>query len=291
MRALIVKAPAGRQTERHAISTYRVCVISPPGYAHSYAFAEVAVLLKASLSDLGHACDIAVNSAAPDRTNILVGYHLLNSFDGMQGCRYIVYQLEQLGPGAVELTGVMQKVLNGAESIWDYSSENILFLAERGLEARLLPLGYHAALDRVDRGADKDIDVLFYGSLNSRRKAVLDALMPALRVKALFGVYGSERDQWIARSKTVLNIHHYSARIFEAVRISYLLNNGAFVVSEESAVTPYPDVPLVFSPYDTLAGQCRYFLERPGEMARAAAAARDAFRAAYPMVSLLAAVV
>ena len=51
---------------------------------------------------------------------------------------------------------------------------------------------------------NKDIDVLFYGSINPRRKYIIDKLIEnKIKVKTLFGVYEKERDIgiiWCART-------------------------------------------------------------------------------------------
>ena len=96
-----------------------------------------------------------------------------------------------------------------------------------------VPIGYVPALTRIV-AVPEDIDVLFYGAMTDRRRAILDKLRAkGFRVESLFGVYGAGRDAWIARSKIVINIHYSEqAKIFEIVRISYLLANRRAVVSE-----------------------------------------------------------
>jgi hypothetical protein len=161
-------------------------------------------------------------------------------------------------------------VLRGSLEGWDYSTENIAFMAEKGItNVQLLPLGYHEALRTITPAADKDVDVLFYGSLNDRRRAVLERLAPQCRVQHLFGVYGEERDRWIARSKIVLNMHYYPAQIFEQVRTSYLLNNGCFVIAEDAPHNPYADC-LVAVPYEDLVDRCLYYLHNAEERERIA---------------------
>jgi hypothetical protein len=54
-----------------------------------------------------------------------------------------------------------------------------------------------------------------------------------------YDVWGPARDELIARAKVVLNLHYYEAAIFEQVRVSYLLNNEALVISESSEFVPY----------------------------------------------------
>jgi hypothetical protein len=128
-----------------------------------------------------------------------------------------------------------------------------------GVNALYLPVGYHEKLELIEQRQEKDIDVLFYGCVNERRKKVLDELA-GTKLVVLFGKYGKERDELIARSKIILNIHFYERKILEVVRISYLLNNGCFVVSEESEINPYSDVKITIGPYGDLANICRHYL-------------------------------
>ena len=98
-----------------------------------------------------------------------------------------------------------------------------------------VPIGYVPELTRI-APAPEDIDVLFYGALSERRYAVLRDLHDrGLRVKWLLGAFGASRDAWIARSKIVINVHYWEAKIFEIARVSYLLANRRAVVSERGA--------------------------------------------------------
>jgi len=110
----------------------------------------------------------------------------------------------------------------------EYSPKNIEKFLQVGIDkTKLLKIGYQKELARLDLSKPKDIDVLFYGSMNERRKAILDELeLKGLKVKTLFGIYGQERDHWIERSKVVLNHHYYESQIFEIVRVFYLLTNS-----------------------------------------------------------------
>jgi hypothetical protein len=275
---------------RAAGQAYRVCVIAPPGYVHSACFSEVAEGLVASLRDLGHDCDITLNQLAPDRTNVLLGFHMLTYTDALCACRYIPYQLEQLSEKDGYYSENVQRLLEHATSVWDYSDENIAFLAARGIAARRLPIGYHPALERIPTGGERHHDVLFYGSPNERRTAVLDRIAAAdgVRLKSVFGAYGRERDRLIAAAGMVLNVHYFSAKILEAVRISYLLNNRCFVLSETSAVHPYPGVDLCCAPYDELADRCLYYVQHDAERETLRMAAYEQFKRLYPMKDMIA---
>jgi hypothetical protein len=201
---------------------------------------------------------MTVNELAKDRINIILGYHLLTFSETIASYSYIPYQLEQLSAGEIVLSDNMKNVLSHGTAVWDYSLENIEFLRGHGIEASHLPVGYHSSLEQIDQDMDKDVDVLFFGSLGARRAGIIDRLEKngSLRVVKLFGVYGRERDEMIARSKIVLNVHFYSAMIFEAVRVSYLMNNRCCVVSEESSVYPYSGVSVPVVPYDGIVDKC-----------------------------------
>jgi len=269
---------------------YRVCIIVQPGNPHSQCFTEVGMLIKSALTSLSVPCDIAINDIASDRINILLGWHLLPGLDAVGSAAVIPYQLEQLDEAVWEAFSAQRKaILERACAVWDYSAENVAFLSNRGIEARLVPVGYHENLEQIPQNRDKDIDVLFYGSVGERRQRVLNDLAadPAVTVRALFGVYGKQRDEYISRSKIILNVHFYSTKIFEAVRISYLLNNTCCVVSETSELYPYSGVDIPMFPYETLARQCRMLLRSGAEMDRVRRRAYVQFKDRYPMAECL----
>ena len=112
---------------------------------------------------------------------------------------------------------------------------------------------------------------------------MLDELRKAgARVEAVFGVYGAARDALIARSRVVLNIHFFEAKVFEIVRVSYLLGNGRAVVSERGAA-PEEEAPfeeaVAFADYDGLTRACLDLLEHDRERARLSEAGRRVMRA------------
>jgi len=103
---------------------------------------------------------------------------------------------------------------------------------------KLFKIGFQKELARLNFSKKKDVDILFYGSINERRKVILDKLVKeGFKVKTLFGVYGRERDEWVERSKLILNLHFYKSQIFEIVRVFYLLTNSVAVVGEVNEST------------------------------------------------------
>jgi len=268
---------------------YQVCLMIPEGYQGSLIFRELLFLLRSALRSLGHDCVIKANQLDPERINIVIGYHLLKHGDALSACRYVPYQLEQLGAQGGWYSENARQILEGALEVWDYSRENIVFLDGEGIAAQFLPVGYHADLEIIPRGVEKDIDVLFYGSINARRQAILDRLgkIHGARIANLSAIYGRERDDYIARSKIVLNMHYYETAILEQVRVSFLLNNACFVVSEESVDNPYEGLPLASVPHELLADNCRRFLEHPQEMEQLRLETYEAFKTRYRMDELL----
>ena len=257
------------------MSKFQITLIRPQGFIHSEAFREVAETLQFGLRSLGHTAQVGDNVIDPHATNILLGAHLLPPVDARAvPPGSILYNLEQLGganlaPAYYELAAQHQ--------VWDYSLHNIV--RWRGLKCLRppihVPLGYVPELSRIAAAPNQDIDVLFYGSLNDRRSAILQALKDSgLKVHTVFGVYGKERDELIARARIVLNIHYYDTKVFEIVRLSYLLANARAVVSECSAENELEQSAkgaFLAVPYSSLVETCQSLLRNEDERRKVAA--------------------
>jgi hypothetical protein len=239
-----------------------VSAIRPDHFIHAHAFDEVYESVVVGLRNLGFSVDATENTWSVDTPTILFGAHLLSA-DSLKHmpAHVILYNLEQADPKAQWLQGPYPQALQSHE-VWDFSDVNALRLRQAGVAPRILwcPVGYVRELDRIPKNLEEDIDVLFYGSLNARRQAVLDALRArGLHVVHSFGLYGRERDQLVSRSKIVLNVHYYESGIFEWVRVFYLLINRRLVVSETSILTAYDrgiENVVEFAPYEHLVDRC-----------------------------------
>ena len=76
----------------------------------------------------------------------------------------------------------------------------------------------------------------------------------------LHGVFGEQRDRYISRAKIALNIHAWDdLNCLETVRLSLLLANQSFVISEEADHDPY-DGGVVYAPYERLVDACVDYL-------------------------------
>jgi hypothetical protein len=246
---------------------FAVSIISPHNYLHSEAFRELGETIHYALLEMGHDSMVTSQTDIPDRQHIILGSNLLPFYPSKLSSHSILYNLEQIAPDSPWLQSGFLDILR-QYTVWDYSQSNIEQLTCLGItSAQLVPIGYMPQLTRIypaDEG--EDIDILFYGSLNERRWHIIRSLQAhGVKAEAAFGLYGKERDRLIARSKIILNIHFYEAKVFEVVRASYLLANQRFVISERGCNLGEEaefSSGIVFANYDELVQTCLDFLSR-----------------------------
>jgi hypothetical protein len=135
-------------------------------------------------------------------------------------------------------------------------------------------LNYASDLERVPiiHEDQKDIDILFLGVIDGTRKELYQHLVqkfPHINIVFKCGVWDGERDLLIARSKIVLNLHRHASALFEWVRVSYLLTNHAFVITEESTddgdYRSWLDGGIIISSYVNLPQTIQKYLNSPTE--------------------------
>lgn len=241
--------------------TYQIVIIRPTGYKHSDAFLEVATTLMYGLQSLGYNAIITENKLSDSNINIILGAHLIteDQIDKIPASS-IIYNLEQFDPESM-LNSTTFRMFQ-MFTVWDYSKRNLEKLQERGCGDHLyyVPIGYVPELTCIEKDPIQDIDVLFYGSMNSRREQIIEELKEnGLNVVSLFGIYGEERDAMISRAKLIINIHFYDSSILEIVRIAYLLANHKAVVAECHEGTEFADdliTAVALVPYEQLVETC-----------------------------------
>jgi len=261
-------------------AAFQIVQIRPPGYVHAEGLTELAECVYFGLRRLGLPAFYREPPAQPSR-QIVLGAHLLTE-EGMRNlpASAILYNSEQIFPGSPWLREAYIDGLRSHE-VWDYSAENVGRLRDLGASnARHVALGYVPELARI-APAGEDIDVLFYGSINERRKKILDELRArGLNVVTLWGTYGEERDRAIARAKVILCLHFYEAKVFEIVRVAYLLSNEKAVVAEWSAGhAEHTDVreALLGVPYEGLVEACEALVRDPARRQTLGRRARQIF--------------
>jgi hypothetical protein len=239
-------------------------------------------LADAGLKSVGRLVDLTQPREVlePGGINILLGHVAFarnRILDALAGAPFILWQLDPLSrhTGPLHSNPEYLELIERATRVWDYNANNAAILAAWGRpDARVLPFGHQPALATIPTEVAKDIDVCFFGWGSERRVDLARRLKSAgLRVHFNQKCYGAERDAIIARSHIALNVHAYDRLpLLEEARISFLLSNRRFVISELADHDPY-DGGVIYAPFNNLVDICRYWLTQP-EAARMAVAER-----------------
>lgn len=158
--------------------------------------------------------------------------------------KLIAYQLEPLVPGHWWNTEKIVENIRLADEIWDYDLQNIQILKNYGINAKFRPILYSKKLETVKNIQEPDIDLLFFGTLTTRRSHIINyiQLNSSFRVATLCNFEGQDLEYYIARSKIILNIHANDHHRQEQTRISHMLNNNKCVISEKSNINYFNDL-------------------------------------------------
>jgi hypothetical protein len=131
--------------------------------------------------------------------------------------------------------------------IFEYNILNIQFYKTNLVNLRyfFIPLTYNIFLENYYNSNvekicfnKKDIDIIFFGSLNDRRNYILNQLEKKYNVKIISLNLGfiDNKDlcRFIERSKIVINILYYDYNIiFDYYRNSFLLSNKVLLIQEK----------------------------------------------------------
>lgn len=213
---------------------YHVSHIMSNGRAYGLnAYLEVVESVVWGLRELGHTVESGVDTFSESATNIIFGAQMLE-MDVVNKLppSTIVYNFEQIRGATLLKPALMHAAANF--KIWDYSEGNADVWKRLNADCRIVPVGYAEPLTRIPKAPVQDIDVLMYGAPGPDRMDAFHHLCHS-GLKSVFvcGLYGKARDELIARSKVIVNINLYTAKkIFEVVRVSYLLANRKAVVAD-----------------------------------------------------------
>jgi hypothetical protein len=248
------------------------------------AYREVAETVHWGLKELGYMSTFSVNQFHPEHWNILFGGQSLKPEEITRiPQKSIFYNLEQIANTPIEDLSPTIRAIAARFRIWEYNAENIQLL--RKLNPAFapihVPIAWGENLRRIEK-QEEDIDVLFYGGPTKSRMNVFGSLAAA-QLKCVFaaGLFGPSRDSLIARSKIVLNLNClYLSRIFEIVRVSYLLANEKAVVSDiypESLIETDIREGVAFAPLEKIVEECARLVADDGERSALALRGRVAF--------------
>ena len=136
-----------------------------------------------------------------------------------------------------------------AGAVFDINRSAVRAFARHGIVAEHLQLGWTEDWDHLAE-RERDIDVLFMGSLTDRRERALASFGRTFsRYRAELVLSDNSRPNWaqsesfraddakwdlLGRAKVLVNIHQGGDPYFEWLRIVQAMSNGAVVVSEQS---------------------------------------------------------
>lgn len=217
-------------------------IVQPAGYVHSLAFLDPARFVRHQLRRFGVEVTMAKNRLREDAVNLVFGAHL--GFDPALRDRHpcLFVNLEQLGPGGAKVSEEYLKLLK-TSGVVDYDLANVGAYGADPADVPLIPFRHAPYLDKAAAESvpleDRPIDLLFFGSMNERRKRLIQRIEACGATVSVFDqpIYAEERDHYIRQAKAVLNCHFYESATFEQVRAFHCLSLGTPVISERSPQT------------------------------------------------------
>ncbi|MGN6527626.1 MAG: methyltransferase domain-containing protein [Burkholderiaceae bacterium] len=221
------------------VPAIHLAIIQPAGYVHSLGFLDQARYFRHQFRRLGAKVTMAKNRLREDAVNFVFGAHLGFPAEWQQRHPCVFVNLEQLGQGGAAVSADYLALLRRS-AVVDYDAANIPAYAADPADVPIVSFGYASYLDQPALPLEqRPIDLLFFGSMNERRRSFIERVEAAGFAVAAFDhpIYGPERDAYIAQAKAVLNCHFYESNRFEQARAFHCLSLGTPVISERTAST------------------------------------------------------
>ena len=156
--------------------------------------------------------------------------------------KFIIYQTEPLVDNHWHSPEKLIDNLKQADEIWEYDIINYHYLRKLGFtNVSFKPFLYARILENIQE-KEPEIDVLFYGSMPLHRYEVLqkiDIFDTTIKFVLLYFIDGNQLDDYISKSKIVLDLNTWKNGYQKQARISHLLNNKKCVLSEKSLLNFY----------------------------------------------------
>ena len=226
-----------------SLPAIHLCLVQPVGYVHSLGLLDPARYFRHQFRRMGAHVTMAKNRLRHDAVNFVFGAHL--GFDAGLTARHacIFVNLEQLGSGGAAVDPAYLKLLARA-AVVDYDAANVAAYCDTPDDVPLVTMQYAPYLRPAEPLPleQRPIDLLFIGSMNDRRRALIDRIEATGVSVSVFDqpLYGEERDHFIAQAKAVFNAHFYESSRFEQVRVAHCLSLGTPVIAERAPSTRPP---------------------------------------------------
>lgn len=224
-------------------------------------------------------------------------------------CKCIIYNFDPMVPWIVNMFNQFKPMLKSNDIVLDYcyskENEKLMNLPEC-VQYQVLPYGYseyhehlHKSFIKTEKTCEEDIDILFYGNVGERRSHILNNINLMCQQKGYKIVIrnndlflNDEKAGLINRSKIIVSIYENDAKQYKTndlVRLSYLISNKKFVVTEfigdkivEGMLSKY--LCYAKSPEDIVT-KLDYYLQHPNE--RDMSQAYECFKRDFPFGSEL----
>lgn len=210
-------------------------IVQPKGYVHSLGFLDQARYFRYQFRRMGAEVTIGKNRLRHDAVNFVFGAHLGFEADQRQRYSCIFVNLEQLGQGGAPVSADYLQLLK-TSAVVDYHQDNIAAYSTHPQDVPIVPFLHAPYLAQAQNLPleERPIDLLFIGSMNERRRAMIQRIeATGVQVSMFDGaLYGPERDAYIVQAKAVFNAHFYETSRFEQARASHCLSLGTPVISE-----------------------------------------------------------
>lgn len=157
--------------------------------------------------------------------------------------KIIIYQIEQLNQNNFVYNQLSSNVINIMKkcyALFDYSKVNINYYPKELKEnVKLVSpiIKYNNLLN--NENIEKNITILFIGTLNERRRKILYALKKYNiynnlnhNIIIVSKVFNNELIQIIKKSKIIINLHYFNNALLEVFRIHDLLSYNCKILSE-----------------------------------------------------------
>lgn len=182
------------------------------------------------------------NEFKDDRSNDLIvcGAHDFSKYNDIsvlrrQYSRIIIFNQEPLTATQRQfMHHRYENWIKEADEVWDYDEKNIEYLKKIRSDVKLHVLKPFKDWSKY-QVPEKDIDILFYGAMNEHRATVLNELRKRYKVVVIGDVFGDALDEFILRSKALLNIHYfYECAMQEQARMIRWIGAPCRIISEKS---------------------------------------------------------
>jgi hypothetical protein len=235
-----------------------------------FVFTEVALCLRDAIRAAGYPSEIRHGDPDPSALTLVLGAlpPFTPQMNALDPRRTAIVNFEQLASTS-SIAGPAYRQWLRPRIVVDYHSANVEFLqrengpGQRAFELPIMPVP--SIIFQRELLPDKQVDVLFFGTMSERRAEIILRLQAAgLSVETVAGAYGDELTPAIRRARLVLHVHFYETGLFPVARVLQPLANALPVVCEDSVFSTRSDWSqsgVVFVEYDAIVQTCRAVLD------------------------------